>query len=779
MGNYDNGFIAHARIDYAFDDNTKLYVTYNRQNDHWGLPVTQYFNLANAAPYGVGAEYNDVSNTLSGNLVKVINPQLINEANATFVYANLPITYNSGENFTKTKMKFGYDNLGADNPYLPYLTNFVGAGWGFPSIGGPDISGYYSKKTTPSASDTFTLLAGKHSFKTGISWQDVDQKQLNYGFFSGPNGGLADSIEAIFSSSYAFADGNLHPIANFLTDGVSSYSTQSNLGVDLGYGTIGAFLQDDWKVTKKLTLNLGLRVDHFGAWTDRSDGGSGVAVFSSQYYLADGGATPTVTSAPGVRTHSQDRDIPKSGRSLPVLFTSPRFGMAYDVFGTGKTVVRGGIGAYYYQDNYNTYAGPLSQGDGSKTCALVNGTWLSPITGTYYSSLSSLNANAHNEIQCSTTNTFSPYQAISAADAEDEKMPYTYTYNFAVSQRTFKDSVLEVAYSGNQTLDLATSLNANVIPMGAYFADTTHTVYQIVNGTSQLQNSFRPMPNYAAVTLTAHKGWSNYNSMQVSWNRMRGALTYGLNYTWSKSMGIANTTDPVNLHNDYGTLGQDRTHVFNSTYGYNVGKRIKSNPFLARLVNDWALTGITTLQSGANIQTNSSQNFGLTGTNFALATPTNPGSTPQYESVNAQYYLGTPDYTLMPTLTCAKPSSGDLSNEYMNAKCFAIPAKMTFNQHYWLPYTRGPMFFTSDATLSKTIGLKDRQSLQFKASAFNFLNHALPGFDTGNNSNMILNVNQGTIITTVASPNGGSVPVGTTTTKYGHRTMEVDLKYSF
>ena len=74
-----------------------------------------------------------------------------------------------------------------------------------------------------------------------------------------------------------------------------------------------------------------------------------------------------VASLPGVRTHSSDSTVAKSGRTISPILVSPRFSLAYDLFGNGKTALRGGIGAYYYQDQYNLYAPPLALGNGANT----------------------------------------------------------------------------------------------------------------------------------------------------------------------------------------------------------------------------------------------------------------------------------------------------------------------------------------------------------------------------------------------------------------------------
>jgi hypothetical protein len=781
----DDGFMAHARVDYAPNDRHKLYVSYNRQNDNQELPYGQYYNATNVYTYPAGMKYLNRSNTFGGNYIWIIRPTLINELNVTYAYANIPIDYTTGSKVTKDAMDFPYDNIGTGSKYTPWLTDWWGPIYGYPSFGQPDLSGYFSTKKTPSFTDTLTIVSGKHSLKLGLTWQMVKNNQLSV-FSTGQNGTLSNGMAFMLDySTFSLIDGNENALANFLTDGGVSYSWSNQLNMDLANISTGGFIQDDWKLTKKLTFNFGLRFDHFGAWYDTAKNAKGLAVFTDQYYLNDGGSSSTGPTAPGVRTHATDSSIPNSGRKLPTGFAAPRFGMAYDVFGTGKTVVRGGIGAYYYQDGTAPYDGALELGDGLKSCSITTGKWAT-LSG-YFSDMSSLNDGTG--YTCSSVNDFdgTAYPSISVVDPEDQKLAHTYTYNFAISQRTFKDSVLEVTYTGNQSVDLPTTLNKNVIPLGSYFAsassvaDSAYTVYSIVNGTTAVQDSYRPHPNYGSITTTQHMGWANYNALQVTWNRMRGNLTWGLNYTFSKTMGLATTADPIKLQNDYGPMSQDRTHVFNATYAYRVGSPIRHGALLKTLLNQWTITGISAVQSGANVLTNGEGvNLGLTGTDANAITNPTYNTYVEQEPVSASYYLGSSDYTLMPKLTCARPNSGAKKHQYINVSCFSLPDKANYSQRYWLPYTHGPKFFSNDLTVSKGFAINDKQNVELKLSAFNWLNHALPGFDlNATTSNIILSDNAGTFVTSAANPSGGTVPVGTPTTKLGHRVAELSLTYSF
>src|SRR5207245_2442580 len=133
-----------------------------------------------------------------------------------------------------------------------------------------------------------------------------------------------------------------------------------------------------------------------------------------------------------------------------------------------------------------------------------------------------------------------------------------------------------------------------------------------------------------------HKMYSNYNSLQASWNKQAGHFTFMANYTYSKALGIrgengSQTGDPFSLKNNYGTLPSNRTHIFNTAYVYELPTLTSVNKIVKGAVNGWQISGIVQYQTGSDLQAaiSSSANFGYSafipaGTQFmgqTLAAP--------------------------------------------------------------------------------------------------------------------------------------------------------------
>ena len=190
-------------------------------------------------------------------------------------------------------------------------------------------------------------------------------------------------------------------------------------------------------------------------------------------------------------------------------------------------------------------------------------------------------------------------------------------------------------------------------------------------------------------------------------------------------------------------------------------KFIHGNPILGGAVNGWQFSGYTTFQSGAALQPNL---VNLNATYPGLTYPTNqapdlPDNTIlmanglRSTNVNTSTWFGSSSYNnLMPTLTC-NPSKGLKSGQSFNPNCFGMPAYGQQGPLQW-PYMRGPNYFDSDLALFKNFQITERQRLQFRISAVNFLNHPLRQFGLAGNSDQELNFTSTSTVAISGAKNG-------------------------
>jgi hypothetical protein len=286
-------------------------------------------------------------------------------------------------------------------------------------------------------------------------------------------------------------------------------------------------------------------------------------------------------------------------------------------------------------------------------------------------------------------------------------------------------------------------------------------------------DQFRPLLGYSDLYMTTNNGYSNYNSMQVSWIRTRGKYDINLNYTYSRAMGISGFFDQFNLANNYGVLPQNRTHLFNAAYHIDLPSPAK-HKLAGEFVNGWQLSGISQIESGADLTGYSSnQNFNMSLTNNGKSAQI-PGTAFNVSNVSI---MGTPDVQLNPILTC-NPRAGLGPHQFINSNCFAAPTTVGQNGSTILPPIYGPMFFNWDMGIFKNFKITESKSLEFRVNGYNWLNHPLWSFVPGSsNLNLILDPTTYTTLGTNGKPVN---PIfGVTTDKEGHRIIQFQFKFIF
>jgi len=748
------------RVDYSITDNTKLYVTYNRQRDDaissldtlWTGNAQSW--VSPTVPYPSPLANKSVSDSVTANLTHVFSPTLTNEVLFTYTYLNLPHSFEDRTKVERGSLGIDYkmlfDHPNPDKMIFPQLTGW-GDGIANQLNAGFEFNGtVYAKKAMPTIADNVSKVWGTHTSKFGFYWERTMNEQPGNGAVNG---------QMVFANWGGTSTGNAY--ADMLVGAMAGYSEQNFDTIpNFRYMPVEFYAQDSWKISRRLTVEYGIRLQHLSPWVDTT--GYGFAVWDQTKYSNDPARKNDLT---GVLWHKKDSSIPLSGTPTRFLYYNPRVGFAWDIFGNGKTVLRGGYGMYHYHDEQNVQNGAYGITQGSFSTGLgAMSSW--------------------DQIGQSSAGSWTAPGGITTLDINDDQQPRTQSYSFTVAQRVPWNSVLEIAYVGNKADYLSNYNNnfgsINQIPLGGLFKkygvwERTYTDQQVADA--------RPMQNYQSVKIINHQMYSNYNSLQVSWNKQTGRLTVLMNYTFSKNLGIrgengAAVGDSTLLRNNYGTLPNWRPHIFNAAYVYEVPDLAKSNPVLKGLANGWQISGMTQFQSGSNLQAAVSSNFGFSasipantsflGTQITDANGYAPG-TSETVGMSNQNWLGSPDITIMPKVTC-DPRKGLGDHQYINGSCFAVPSTPGTNGDYIFPTLIGPSFFNSDLTLQKTFAFGETRKLMFRLSGYNFLNHAVDTFVTGD---------AGLQLRFDASGRMSNPDFGYTRFKTGHRIVQIMAKFVF
>ena len=807
---------ARGRVDYAINDNNKLFVVYTKEAGKAGVPESPYYapsgDLGGVNQPGGGLLSTINSEIGSLNYTSIISPTITNEL---FLAGSWLLQDFVPKNFAATTLNGAYTNTGLFNNGSKAIPEFLDYNYdGLPLNGlltDGTFGGIYAKKWIRTGGDNFTKVIGKHTARIGFFGQldtnhEVSANVPTNGaidlYYFGQS--ITDPVQGNVDWTGAAGCGcGGNWLADFMEGGVSDY-TQANVApsTNIYFWNLDGYAQDHWRITAHLTIDYGVRFDHLSPWSDAH--GQGIPVFSAAAY-----ASNSNPSLPGFEYHAIDPSIPLSGVPAKWAYTEPRVGFAWDAYGTGQTVVRGGFGIYRSHDSYNDVQPALSTVEGERTVKV--------------SSLLLSSVPSQGPSVTSGGSGFVANSEANALTAGDDQLPQVFTYNFAVDQKAPFNSLVELAYIGNRTEHLlndgASNGQApvlddiNALPVGALFrpnpitgvtlpllpptgsVTSTNTATSVSNITANEENQYRPYPLYAQLLVPQHNAYANYNSLQVQWNKQQGRLLYGVNYTFSKALGVlgggpqgegnGSPVDPFNYRDEYEPLSFDRTHIFNATYSYDFGSFVH-NRYAGWIANGWELSGITNIQSGGNLISQiGNTNFALQGNLEAYNQTGQPAVLP----VTPTEFLGTPDVALQPVVTC-DPSVHVLSHQYVNGSCYSLPQ---IGQQGTLrpPYIHAPAFTDSDLTAVKDFNVHEGQALQFRFAAFNFINYANRTFATntpGQTGGLQLNYNNGSnnaaaaqpIATAIATaPNTNASTFGLAPLRTGRRIVEVSVKYSF
>ncbi|MGD0416846.1 MAG: TonB-dependent receptor [Terriglobales bacterium] len=702
--------ILSARFIYANTDQTEEDTVPLRQD--WlstTSPTTQVFGVSLASTFG-SAWSNEIRFSYN-----------------RFSEAIFPVDHNVNP------LAYGL-NTGVTDPRL----------FGFPRINpGTDAFDYmggnssWPLETTPSKTDSFsdtaTYIHGKHSIRFGGSFRYGD---VNY-YRAGEGRGRVD-----FSDLTDFIDGNVHRWELLYGDPARNVSQKS----------FGFFAQDDFRIRSNVTLNLGLRYDITNPIKD------------SRNLLAN----YVPTSQAGIVQVGQG-----IGSPYPTNYNnlSPRVGIAWDVFGKGKTVFRSGFGIIFEQPSIRTFmfnGGGLNLNPSGVPYVDASGNLIQP-KGTITSFLREssdptlINWNTSGPIfpsaagnQCSLFDADgNPNQCNVFAVDQHLKTPYVMNWNLNLQQELTKSTVLQIAYVANHGVKLysITDINqvnyandqivnsANLYPGGEAYGRPLNTNCPVSEG--GLGTGGPCFPWLGFFNYLSNRSDSIYNSLQVTLTKRYSHGLYLLaGYTWAHAIDTATSNlagvppDSTNYNEERGNGDYDIRHRFTLSVTYDLPS-VKTK---WQMLEGWQATSIVNLQAGEPYTLGDyGDDISGTGEYNDRWNMTGPSSNIHWSpSTTIPYFTFTTDPVtgnVVGNQQCINAVGGpDPSNagaqQLLTYGCFVsgstvITPPVTGTQgDMHRNIFRGPMFANWDFSLSKIWKLNERIRMQFRGEFFNILNHA-------------------------------------------------------
>jgi outer membrane receptor protein involved in Fe transport len=625
-----------ADISHNFNSNLRLHGYYALQEDLRQEPTLQGDTLP-----GFGDTRQSRRQIATVNLDQTLNSNLVNEARLGFNRIHIVFSPNALQNPATFGIADGI-NAAAGLPFITIGQTQIG-------LGGPNGFPQGRGDTTGVLSDTLNYLRGRHSFKIGGEFRRMTNNNFN-----------SDTGTLGFTTVAQFAAGT--PSSFTLSPG----NNPSRIAVN----NLGFFVQDSWKTTKQLTLELGLRYD----WN----------------------ATPSEAQNRFVNflpaTDSLVRvDTPYKQNNKNF---QPRLGFAYDVFGSGRTVVRGAYAILTDQPitglvtgltNNPPLGGPLSfSGGGTTTYATLiadaKGNGLAPIV---------VDPNFDNS--------------------------YIESYNFNIQQQVTGNWTVMTGYFGSAGRHLRTRINEN----------------QFVNGVRPFQTLSASSPILPGATIgnisdNVSNGNSSYNALWITSNlRAFHGLQFNASYTFSKSLDYTSQNGQgVVIQNSFNPAGDKGLSDFDARNRF-VMNFIYDLPFKGnRLVDGWQIGSIISDQSGnpVNLLANGNGIAGFTG----LAT-LRPDQTGPIQIVDTPVSGGNIQYFAN---SVCDPAAAQKLGQTCGATSFQVPDVLVAGKpvYHFGNFGRnviiGPGFNNVDMSLVKRTKINERFTGELRFEAFDVLNHA-------------------------------------------------------
>jgi hypothetical protein len=546
--------------------------------------------------------------------------------------------------------------------------------------------------------DNLTWVRGHHSFKFGASYnyytKDENVNGGNgangaYYFFDGsPNGN--GPAEGTFEQLWA----------NFLMGSVFQFSqTNVDFRALVHQQEIEFYAQDEYRIRPNLTLDYGLRYSLFMAPTY---GNGELSTFDPKLFnpAAAPVLNPDGTFPGGADSGTYTNGIIVGGKNSPfgqaVAKTfhggfGPRIGFAWDPLSDGRTSVRGGYGIFFDSPAVNSVEQFASENPPiSQSRNIPNPSFANPSSGQPL---------------------VNPYpRTIGGPSPNNWTLPYSQMFNLDVQKQITSKTILDVGYYGSLGRHLMGVVDVNMPQVGAFVnAGITPPFVGSFNNLEML-NLVRPYQGFDAINLFMPVFTSNYHSLQAQFQQHLGENSLiTANYTWSKNLTTASNDYRAaqysyDLLAEYGPADIDRRHIFTGSYVYTLPFYKGQKGVVGHVLGGWELSGIGYLNTGLHFSASASTfsqdlgGLGLNGNTFSGARPD---------------LIGNPQSGAPHTI-----------KEWFNTSAFAfVPAGEIRPGNEKRGTIVGPPMARWDANLYKNTNLTERLTLQFRAEAFNVLNH--------------------------------------------------------